>query len=98
VDTNGVRTSLSFDAKGNLEDVYNDQGVRLVHSTYNSYGDVTSTKPAAGRTTYFDYDLDGNRVGSWYFDGTDQFLDVTHYDESGRVTGTRRLVFRKANT
>jgi YD repeat-containing protein len=92
VDGNGVRTSLGFDAKGNLEDVYNDQGVRLVHSTYNSYGDVTSTKPAAGRTTYFDYDLDGNRVGNWYFEGTDQILDVTHYDESGRVTGARRLV------
>ncbi len=70
----------------------NDQGILLAHSTYNSYGDVTSTTPAAGRTTWFDYDLDGRRVGSWYFDGTDQILDVTHYDESGRVTGARRLV------
>ncbi len=70
----------------------NDQGILLAHSTYNSYGDVTSTTPAAGRTTWFDYDLDGRRVGSWYFDGTDQILDVTHHDESGRATGARRLV------
>jgi len=98
-DANKNVTRFGYDAKGNLQDVYNHDDVRLVHTTHNQYGDVTSTTPAAGRTTYFDYDVNGDQIATWYFDtsagqpapGT-QILDVTHYDAARRVTGTRRLV------
>lgn len=54
-DAGGVRTSFSYDAKGGLKNVYNDEQLLLIHSTHNSFGDVTSTTPVAGRTSYFDY-------------------------------------------
>jgi RHS repeat-associated protein len=94
-DPSGNRTSFEYDEKGNLTQVYNDEGIRLVESTYSPYGDVTSTTSAAGRTTHFAYDIDGNQIATWYTDasvgGNVQILDVTHCDESGRVVQTGRL-------
>jgi len=99
LDANGQRTSvvtrMDYDPKGNLTKVYNDAGILLVNSTYNQYGDVTSTTSAAGRTTSFAYDINGDQVGTWYFDtstgGSVQVLDVTHYDGNRRVVESGRL-------
>ena len=38
-------------------------------NAYNAFGEVTSVTPVAGRTTYFDYTVNGDQAASWYFDG-----------------------------
>ncbi len=91
-DAIGKVNRFEFDDKGNLKRVFNDANVLLVDNAHNQYGDLTSLTPAAGHVTYFDYNLDGNQVATWFFDSDDQVLQVTHYNDAGRVTGSRHLV------
>ena len=96
VDVLGNRTSFGFDPDGDLRLVKDDNGNSLVTNTHNSFGDVISSTSVTGRTTYIDYDLNGNQVGTWYFEGSGadevQVLTITHYDSLKRVTGTTRAV------
>ncbi len=76
-DAIGKVNRFEFDDKGNLKRVFNDANVLLVDNAHNQYGDLTSLTPAAGHVTYFDYNLDGNQVATWFFDSDDQVLQVT---------------------
>jgi len=95
-DTTGQSTRFDYDGRGNLTTVKNGDGVLLFSRTYNRYGEVLTSTPAAGHTTSFDYDQNGNQAAQWYFDGEGasrvQVLDVTHYDDAGRVEDTARVV------
>ena len=85
-------TRFTFDDQGNLETVKDDSGNTLVTNTYSAFGDVLSTTSATGRTTYFAYDINGDQIATWYFDGDPgsetQIISRTFYDEARRVVGT----------
>ncbi|TVS17596.1 MAG: hypothetical protein EA424_12305, partial [Planctomycetaceae bacterium] len=93
-DTLGNTMRMDFDDQGNLTSVRNPSQVTMVTSAYNQFGDMTSSVLAAGRTSYFDYTIDGDQAASWYFDGSDgstvQILDRMRYDDNGRRLGNQR--------
>ena len=95
-DANGQVTSLDYDGRGNMTSMRNDAGLVVFSGAYNSYGEILGTSPAAGPSSAFDYDLNGNQVASWTFggEGVDQvqILNLTIYDEMGRVEGSLRAV------
>jgi RHS repeat-associated protein len=82
--------------QGDVTALQNENGVTLETNTETSYGELDSMTPISGRQTYYDYDLDGNRIATWYFNGTGasqvQVLDRTYFDAEGRATGTARIV------
>ncbi len=95
-DVNGNVTSLKFDARGNPTEIRDDNGNLLVTNVYNQYGEVVSSTSVFGRTTYFDYDLNGNQVASWSFGGTGpdqvQILNKTEFDHLNRNVGSIQAV------
>jgi RHS repeat-associated protein len=95
-DANGQATHFDHDDRGNLTSMKNDARIVVFSGTYNKYGEILTTTPAAGPSSYFDYDINGNQVAAWTFGGQDtdqvQILNVTIYDEMGRVDGSLRAV------
>ncbi|MEX1232941.1 MAG: putative Ig domain-containing protein [Planctomycetaceae bacterium] len=91
-DANGNITSLNFDDRGNLTKIKDSNGNTLVTNTYNQYGEILSTTPITGRTTFFEYNENGDQTASWFFEesGEDllKILTETAYDENRNVTGT----------
>ncbi|MCA9013282.1 MAG: RHS repeat protein, partial [Planctomycetaceae bacterium] len=90
-DANGNVTSLKFDVRSNPTEIRDDNGNLLVTNAYNQYGEIISSTSVFGRTTNFDYDLNGNQVASWYFGGTGpdqvQILNKTEFDLLNRNVG-----------
>ena len=66
-DPSGNLTRLEYDDQGNMTGVRNTDGVTMVTSGYNPFGEVSSVRPAAGRTTHFDYTTGGDQAAAWYF-------------------------------
>ena len=95
---NKVFTSTQYTYQnGNLTTI-SENGVLTSTMTYDEKNRLRSTTDQSGRTTWFEYDANGNQTKSWYtWTGTDQNNQpVTHtvanisvYDEDDRVTGTR---------
>jgi RHS repeat-associated protein len=94
-DVNGNLTSFAYDATGNVTQIKNTNNQILVSSTYNEFGEVTSSTPVAGRTTHFEYDDNGRQIESWYVATVDdnevRVSDRTTYDDEGRVIATSRV-------
>jgi RHS repeat-associated protein len=91
-DANGNVTNYSFDSKGNLTSLTNSNGVQLISSTYNKYGEVTSIKSTNGRTTYFEYDNNGDCVATYYVENGVKILDQTIYDNARKVIGRKHYI------
>lgn len=78
----GEVTEYKYDARGNLTDAIEPNGVTTT-SVYNDKGQMSSMTDAEGRTTSFEYDSHGNR---------DKIIDpgggitLITYDDAGRVT------------
>jgi YD repeat-containing protein len=91
-DTNGNVTNYSFDSKGNMTSLTNSNGVQLIYSTYNKYGEVTSIKSTNGRTTYFEYNNNGDCIATYYVENGVKVLDETIYDNARKVIGRKHYV------
>jgi RHS repeat-associated protein len=91
IDANGNITSYKFE-NGNLTSLFNSNGVQLIFSEYNQYGEVTSIKSTNGRTTYMKYDNNGDCIETYYYENGVKILDETIYDEARRVTERRHYV------
>jgi len=90
-DAYGNTTSYGFNASGNMTSLVNSNGVQLISCTYNKYGEVTSIF-SNGRTTYMDYDFNGDCVATYYIENGIKVLDKTIYDDSRCVVGRERWI------
>ena len=84
----GQTTYFTADDNGNLirSSATNNQIVETY--TYNQYGEVISSTSTGGLTSYSEYDINGNKIASWYFEGTGtaqkQLLSISRLDAEGR--------------
>jgi RHS repeat-associated protein len=92
VDANGNSTTYGFDSKGNMTSLVNSNGVQLITSTYNKYGEVTSITSTNGRTTYMEYDNNGDNIATYYVENGVKVLDETICDNARKVVGRKHYI------
>tara|TARA_E500000305_G_scaffold36763_3_gene28012 strand:+ start:86 stop:17857 length:17772 start_codon:yes stop_codon:yes gene_type:complete len=88
--------SLQYDKNSNLTESKGDDGTIHFTNTYNQFGDVLSSTDSTGKISYFEYDINGDLVARWTFegDGPDQIqdLELVYYDEERRETGSQHVI------
>jgi YD repeat-containing protein len=90
----GKRIKYWDNIKDNRILLSNSNGVQLITSEYNKYGEVTSIASTNGRTTYMEYDNNGDCIATYYIENGYKILDKTFYDDARRVIGREHWIIQ----